>query len=339
MIVFSLRQWEGEYATSDVPGGVAATPFTSALYVVPADGSAPPRRLIDVGGRADAPAYTPDGQFIVFQAPADGQAQIFRCRADGSDLRNLTGAHQPPADRFGRSMSRDGRRLAFIVHEGQIGRVAIMNADGSDPFLIAPDIGYHYMAEISPDGQSVAFAHTARGYVICLKHLDTGELLTLTPDLPESFCPQFTPDGKTLVFFRRDGDVYSVGADASNLRRLTTGSQHVEFRLSPRDQHGSSDPPAISPDGARIAYIAVRDGVEQVHTMRLDGSQQTQLTFGPQPCGRVTWSPDGTRLAFVSWTGRYPQLFVMPADGGTPRQLTDLPGAVHWLAWRPNPSH
>jgi len=338
MIVFSLRQWQGEYATSDIPGGVAITPFTSALYVVPADGSAPPRRLIDVNGRADAPAYTPDGQSILFQAPADGHAQIFRCRADGTDLRSLTGAMQPPADRYGRSLSRDGKRLAFTVHDGETGRVAVMDADGSNPFLIAPDIGYHYMAEISPDGQSVAFAHTAKGYVLAIKHLDTGELRTLTPDLPESYCPQFTPDGKTLVFFRRDGDIYSISVDGTNLRRLTNGNNYVEFRLSASDAHGSSDPPALSPDGTRIAYLARRDGIPQVHTMRLDGSEQKQLTCGEKPCGRVAWSPEGTRLAFVSWTEKHPQLFVIPAAGGTPRQLTDLDGAVYMLAWQPRPT-
>ena len=339
MIVLSLRQWQGEYATSDIPGGVAATAFTSALYAVPADGSAPPRRLLDVDGRADAPEYSPDGQLIYFQAPADGHAQIFRCRADGTDVQNLTSAHQPPGDRFGRSISRDGKRLVFIFHDGQIGRVGIMNADGTDPFLIAPDIGYHYMAELSPDGQSVAFSHTAKGYVLALKRLDTGTLTTLTPDLPESYCPQFTPDGKTLVFFRRDGDVYSINVDGSNLRRLTNGNAYVEFRLSPTDQHGSSDPPALSPDGKRIAYVAVRNGIPQVHVMDLDGSGQRQLTFRATPCGRVAWSPDGQRLAFVSWTGKYPQLFVIPAAGGEPRQLTDLPGAVHWLAWQPTSTH
>jgi len=339
MIVFSLRQWQGDYATSDAPGGVAVTPFTSALHLVPADGHAPPRKIIDIASRADAPGYAPDGQFIYFQAPVAGRAHIFRCREDGADLLNLTATHQPPGDRFGRSISRDGKRVVFIFHDGQIGRVGIMNTDGSDPVLIAPDIGYHYMAELSPDGLSVAFSHTAKGYVLALKRLDTGVLTTLTPDLPESYCPQFTPDGKTLVFFRRDGDVYSINADGSNLKRLTTGNHYVEFRLSPTDQHGSSDPPAISPDGKRIAYIAVRDGIPQVHVMNLDGTDQRQVTSRATPCGRVAWSPDGQRLAFVSWVGKYPQLFVVPAADGEPQQLTQLDGAVHSLCWKPATSH
>jgi len=191
------------------------------------------------------------------------------------------------------------------------------------------------MADISPDGRSVVFAHTAKGYVLALKHLDTGELLTLTPDLPESFFPQFTPDGKTIVFFRRDGDIYRVDPDGSNLQRLTQGNNYVEFRLSPNDSHGSSDPPAISPDGTRIAYIAVRDEIAQVHTMNLDGSAQTQLTFRTTPCARVMWSPDGCHLAFVSWEGNTTQLFTIPCEGGTPVKLTDVQGAVYFHDWKP----
>ncbi len=335
MIVFSLRQWEGEYATSDRPGGVSVTPFTSAIYVVPADGSAPPRKVVDVGGRADAPGYSPDGQWVYFQAPVEGVGHIFRCRDDGSELTNLTADHQPPGDRYGRSPSADGSKVVFTYHDGEIGRVGVMDADGANPYLIAPDIGYHYMAEMSPDGRSVVFAHTAKGYVLALKRLDTGELLTLTPDLPESFCPQFTPDGRTIVFFRRDGDYYSVSPDGTNLRRLTEGCQHREFTLSAKDEHGSSDPPALSPDGRQIAYIARREGIPQVHVMDLDGGNQRQVTFRPTPCGRLAWSPDGTRLAFVSWVGETVQLFVVPAAGGEPQQITEVRGAVYWVDWKP----
>lgn len=334
MIVFSLRSWQGDYTTSDKPGGVNISTFTSALYVVPTDGSAPPRRLVDVNGRADAPRCSPDGQWIYFQAPGTGGGHIFRCREDGTGVQDLTGPPWPPGDRYGVGLSRDGTKLVYVEHDGTIGRVGLMNADGTGAHLIAPDIGYHYMAELSPDNGSVVFSHTARGYVLALKNLVTGDLLTLTPDLPESFCAQFTPDGQTIVFFRRDGDYYRVQPDGTGLQRLTTGCRHEEFRLSPKDEHGSSDPPAISPDGRQIAYLAKVDGREQVHVMNLDGSGQRQVTHRATPCGRVRWSPDGTRLAFVSWQGDYSQLFVVPVAGGEPRQLTDLPGAVFWLDWR-----
>jgi len=160
-------------------------------------------------------------------------------------------------------------------------------------------------------------------------------LVSLTPHHPDSYCGRFTPDGSTVVFFRRDGDVYSVQPDGRNLRRLTEGNQCVECRLSKDDLHGSSDPPALSPDGEKIAYCARVDGVPQVHVMQLDGSDKRQLTHLAGACGRVKWSPDGNRIAFGSFVGKYPQLHLIPAEGGEPRQRTHLEGAVYMLDWRP----
>ncbi len=106
--------------------------------------------------------------------------------------------------------------------------------------------------------------------------------------------------------------------------------------ISPQDKHGSSDQPSISPDGRRIAYIGVKDGVANVFTMKLDGSHQKQITFRKTPCGRAHWSPDGQRIAFASFNDRYSQSFVVPATGGgNPQQLTRLDGAVYFLNWKP----
>ena len=173
MIVFSAREWQGEYWSRDVPGGVEIVPYESAVFIVPADGSAAPRRVVDVEGRGDFPNWSPDGEWIYFQAAPGGSSGVFRCREDGSELLNLTAAHTPPGDRYGYRSSRDGTRMLFVFHDGRIGRVGIMEPDGSHPTLIAPDIGYHYMADISPDNRSVVFAHTARGYILTLKRLDS----------------------------------------------------------------------------------------------------------------------------------------------------------------------
>src|SRR5438105_12100937 len=117
------------------------------------------------------------------------------------------------------------------------------------------------MAALGPTNYRFVFSGPARGYRLLLATLLGGNPRELTPDHPESFVPQFTPDGKTIVFIRRDGDVYRVDADGGSLRRLTEGNRHVEFKLSAKDQHGSTDGPHIAPDGRRIAYVSQKDGV------------------------------------------------------------------------------
>jgi Tol biopolymer transport system component len=333
--VLALKTWEGEYASWDVPGGVAHSPNRNALYLINDDGSGL-RKLELAVQNAQDPHFPADGQWLYFQSDASGHGQIYRCRPDGTQVQNLTENHKLGIDSFGITSARDGRRLLFVSNDGQIGRVAIMDADGANARIIASDIGYHYMASFSPDGQQVVFSHTTDGYRMKLMDLNGKILVNLTPDHPESFCGRFAPDGQTILFFRRDGDIYRVDADGKNLKQLTTGNRYAELKLTANDQHGSSDPPDIAPNGREIAYCRVVAGLAQVHVMNLDGTHPRQLTHLPHRCGRVSWSPDGKQIVFVPFVREsQSQLFVVIADGGQPRQITDLPGAVIFFDWKP----
>ncbi len=345
-LVFSVKSWEGEYTSKDVPGGVESTPTVGAIYTVNADGTGL-KRIVEPGKNVDYPLASRDGKWVYYQAGARGSTQIYRCKADGTGAASLTPPEQltkqlaTATDRFtvkeafGYGLAPDGTKMVFTVHDGTSGRVVIANADGSSPAFVAPKLGYIYMAKLSPTADRVVFSGPARGYRLLVAALPDGKPLELTPDHPECFVPQFTPDGKTIVFFRRDGDIYRVDPDGKNFKRLTEGNKYVEFRLSPKDSHGSTDGPDVSPDGKRIAFIARKDGVPNVFVIDLDGTNKRQLTARKSPCGRVKWSPDGTQLSFVSFEGKYPQLFVVPAEGGAPKQLTKLDGGVNFAHWKP----
>jgi len=338
-LVFSLRQWEGEYASRDVAGGVRITPLASAIFGASVDGSGV-REVVSLPPICDYPTFSPGADWLYFQSNASGRYDVYRCRADGSEVTSVVDREalgDKWQDAYGYALSADGSRIAYTVHDGERGTVVVAQSDGSDARLVAPDLGYTYMAALDATGSRVALSGPARGYRLLRVDLPDGEPVMLTPDHPDSFAPQFTPDGSTLVFVRRDGDIYRIGVDGRDLRRLTQGNGYVEFRLSPKDEHGSTDGPHISPDGRRIAYIALRDGVPNVCVMDLDGSRQQQVTHRETPCGRVRWSPDGRFIAFVSFEGQYPQLFVVSAEGGEPRQLTHLQGAVYFVNWRPHP--
>ena len=336
-LVFSLRTWEGDYFSKDVPGGVETTPITGSIHAVNSDGTGL-RKIVALGKNTDFPTYSPDRQWLYFQSNATGHSQVYRCRPDGSGVVNLTKdlrLGKEGRDSFGYYLSQDGKKMLVTVHDGKTGRLVLANPDGSEARFLAPDLGYIYMGALSPTNHQAVFSGPARGYRLLIMTLPEGKPIDLTPDHPDSYVPQFTPDGKTIIFPRRDGDIYRVDADGKNLRRLTEGNRYVEFKLSAKDHHGSTDGPHLSPDGKQVAYIALKDGVPNVCVMKVDGSDQRQLTRRKVACGRVRWSPDGQRLAFVSFEGKYPQLFVMDARGGEPRQLTRLEGAVYFANWRP----
>ena len=336
-LVFSTRRWDGEFSSQDIAGGVETTPVAAAIQSIRSDGT-DLTKVVDLGQRTEYPVPSPDGEWVYFQSNATGRSQVYRCRWDGSQVTNLTAGERLGKnwrEAFGFVLSRDGRQMLYTVHDGNRGQIAIAGADGSDPYFMAPQLGYIYMGAFSPSGDRVVFSGPAQSYRLLLAKLPDGTPLLLTPDHPDSYVPQFTPDGKTIIFLRRDGDIYRVDADAKDVQRLTQGNNYVEFRLSPQDSHGSTDGPQISPDGRSIAYMAVRDGVSNIWVTGIEGAGTRQVTFRNASCGRVRWSANGRDLAFVSFVGKYPQLFIVPVAGGEPRQLTHLDAAVYFVQWAP----
>lgn len=104
--------------------------------------------------------------------------------------------------------------------------------------------------------------------------------------------------------------LFRVKSTGDGLQQITTGPY-------------SSDAPAFSPDGKRIAFA--RNGVG-VLTMSPDGTGIRRLTHGTRD-SYPAWSPDGKRIVFVRPVGPQWRVYVMPATGGAQHQLRKAPPA------------
>ncbi len=102
------------------------------IYVMNADGS-DPRRLTQSPASDAAPAWTPDGQRIVYASSAadsgSGTYHIWVMNADGSDRRQLT---KGPQSDFQPAVSPDGRTIAFTTDRGGNYDIYLMDLDGSN---------------------------------------------------------------------------------------------------------------------------------------------------------------------------------------------------------------
>ena len=93
--------------------------------------------------------------------------------------------------------------------------------------------------------------------------------------------------------------------------------------------------PAISPDGAKLAFVAERDGCDNLFIAPLAGGEPTPLTHETRAGVQIStprWSPGGDYLVYASNKGPSGRLalWLIGADGKRDEALTKGPG-VDWM--------
>ena len=138
------------------------------------------------------------------------------------------------------------------------------------------------------------------------------------------------------IAFTRNGAIYTVEPDGSNLSQLTSST--------------SLDRPVWSPDGTKIAFSQIREGitfrssaVSGISVMSADGSNVRDLhTSKTNGSLLPAWLPDGTKLAFNGVEAPPPysfDIYMMNPDGSNLLNLTKTPEQSEgWPAFSPNGS-
>jgi tricorn protease len=123
---------------------------------------------------------------------------------------------------------------------------------------------------------------------------------------------------KTQIAFSYAGDLWIVGRNGGEAKRLTTGI-------------GNETDPQFSPDGSMLAFTGEYDGNVDVYVMPTSGGEPKRLTFHPNNDSVQGWANDGKQILFLSGrsseSGRTGQLFTISLNGGLPTMLP-LPMAV-----------
>jgi Tol biopolymer transport system component len=243
----------GNDAPSWSPDGsrIAFTSFRNGkgdIYVMNADGSRQ-RRVTTSPAHDDLASWSPDGTRIAFVSDREGgQADIYVMDADGSDVTRLT---TDPGGDYAPTWSPDRTRIAFWSNRDGNTNIYSVNVDGSGEHALTTDRANDHSPRWGPDGRIIWVSTRNTGikqslYVMNGDGTDQHRLTTRASFWNESR-PTWSPDGSRIAFLAdRDfplgnTEIYTIGADAAGLTRLTT-------------YPGKDDFPVWSPDGRRIAF-------------------------------------------------------------------------------------
>lgn len=280
----------------------------------------------------------PDQLRIVFNSARDGNYEIYVMNADGSGQTRLT--TNPPIDPshpFPQSVdylpcwSPDGTKIAFETGRDNDTLLAIyvMNDDGTNPVRLTGSGWDVYAPTWSFDGNRLAFQGTNefpryQPSGIYIMDADGTNPVRIQPDSTSGWAPAWSPDGMMIACDGWDGSnyqIYTMNADGTNLRQLTTGSLN--------------DGADWSPDGSKIAFWTNRDGNAEIYVMNTDGSDLIRLTNNAGFDAEPAWSPDGSKIAFASARDGDVEIYVMDADGTHQIRLTRSPGEDSNPDWGP----
>ena len=274
------------------------------IWTVPLAGLAAGEKPVAVTSDAAIdwnPVWSPDGKFLWFLSNRNGSMNLWSVPIDektGRTLGPLEPQTLPAADVGGFSLSRDGKRLAYVVVD-QTFSVLHAGFDGAAGRLSGAPVEDLQTSQrisnpaLSPDGQWVAFDTLGSAQEdLFLMHPDGSGLRQLTDDTPRDRIPTFSPDGQRLVFMSdRSGqwDLWTIRLDGSGLSPLSHLKESVFT-------------PLWSPDGKTIAASTGQDVV----LLGLDEKGAVRTTTKvPRPPDNLSvlalnWTPDGRLLTALT---------------------------------------
>ena len=313
----------------------------SDLWLVPADGSAPPRRLTFSTGTESNPAWSPDSRRIAFTAKRDGQdePQVYVLDiAGGGEAERVTkvstGASRP-------LWRPDGQAILFssMTFPGAMNEVdnrkqleerkaRKYNARVFDQFPIRhwdrwlderrPTLMLQVLGDASEAQDLLAGSalRNARGYGGDLDN--DGDQLQAT----------WSPDGSTIVFAATIARDQSARADVQTALYAMPAAGGEPRKIT--GDEASYSQPQFAADGSAL-YARSTPQTKFVYNderlVRFDWADPSPrpVAFGfKRSVGSFQVSPDGETIYLVAEDEGHDRIFSLPAAGGEARELGRL---------------
>jgi len=268
----------------------------SAIWSVPIDASgvetgAPIALTQGHSLRDSSPVFSPDGSRLAYTSSRQGSnVMVMVANADGTATVPISppGQNSFDPDWFGKELV-----CGYVTSVGHSGEYVLSALQGPPkPLNTKFDFDKVTQIRVSPDGtRLVAHFGTPDNYQLVVEDLRLGTQRTITPAGRSIGFPAWSPDGRWIAAQERVQNVTRlviVPADGGEIQTLVN---------DPVESWAHS----WSPDGERIAFAGLRDGVWNIYWVSRSTRQVHQLTHFTSQSSFVrypTWSPKNNQVAF-----------------------------------------
>ncbi len=292
-------------------------------------------------------AWSPDGNAIAFVRANTAAGKLsptdvlgyFNESAHVYVLDVAAGATRKLIDNaFNPSYSPDGSTILVDAAWAGARRIWTTDARGRNPKQLTTDASeavVHVSPAWSPDGTRVVYCRVQNTRAdIEVFDLATQTTVRLTDDWFNDLDPVWSPSGRYVYFSSNRGgglNLWRVAVDGSTPRapeQVTTGA-------------GDDLQPSISPDGSRLAFVALGLNSD-LWRLPLDpkSGKPTRaadaLIATTREDSRAAWSPDGSTIAFNSDRLGDMNLWLHSLLDGSERRLTTGAGGDYQANWSPD---
>jgi len=308
------------------------------IFLVPVNGSAPPRQITTGAGAKFCPRWSPDGRRLAYALDLNGDERfdIYACDLDTDRHTNLT-PDTTDAIQHNFCWSPDGSQIAFISDRSGHFDTYVTDVV-SDPLAVPragpprlvlslphPDWEVYW----SPDGRwlAVIMEAVAQDFWTAIVPAEGGESRIIASSASNSGHDAASPIRAEGACWSPDSTRIAFSSDLDGFLNLGIYELATEQIAWVTEGSGYKKQPAWSPEGRRLAYVAGNGPVAALAVLELDNGPPTVYQVEPGVCGQPRFTPDGTHLIFLFSSPRHPNsLWALSLKDGSFQQLTHSPG-------------
>lgn len=228
------------------------------------------------------PAWTPDGEAIVFESSAASFRDLWQVSRAGGDPVRLTDA---PGGSFDPAVSPDGATLAFASSRDGDLELYRQPLGGGPAQRLTNAVGEDRVPAWRPDGARLAWI-AARGdaNAVATALPDGSDLARLSPLTDGALAFSWSPDGRRLAVLR---------ASAPGAHELLLVDAVRGLRLASTPAVAANAPPEWTRDGEAVLFSSSAGQESRIAAFHLADSRVSLLTTGPDWLPRVVLMPGG----------------------------------------------